>query len=151
LIASGCGGMSLESTRGMTSRRPLPHALREAGKALLAVGAVALLLLFVFSLGISVNWAEPKRDRAKLDLRSIWSELQLYRRQTGRLPSTSEGLQPLVGRRALEQLPLDPWGNHYDYALDAKGLMLRSRGPDGEVGGTEDNEDIVLRIPRSEL
>lgn len=142
--------MRLESAQGMTSRRSLPHALREASKALLAVGAAALLLFLVVSLGISVNRTEPKRDRAELDLRSIWRGLQVYRQATGQLPSSSEGLQPLVERGALERVPLDPWGNPYDYALNADGVVLRSRGPDGVVGGTEDNEDIVLLIPLGE-
>jgi general secretion pathway protein G len=134
----------------MNSRRPLRRALRETGKALLAVGVFALLLLLVCSLGISVNYGAPKRDGTKLDLRSLASALQLYRQKTGRLPSSREGLQPLVEKGVLERVPRDLWGNDYDYLVDAKGMMLRSRGADGVLGGTGDDEDIILRIPASQ-
>ncbi len=97
---------------------------------------------------------QARRAKAKIDIRNIESALALFKTDTGRFPTTSEGLQALVSNPGvkgynsdcyLDKVPVDPWGNKYVYlspGLHSKDYDLESYGKDGEDGGTEDNADI---------
>ena len=97
---------------------------------------------------------QARRVKAKIDIRNIESALALFKTDTGRFPTTSEGLEVLVtnpgikGYNAdayLDKVPLDPWGNRYIYVcpgLQSKDYDLESYGKDGEDGGADDNADI---------
>jgi len=92
--------------------------------------------------------------KAKLDIRSIESALALFKTDTGRFPTTSEGLEALVSNPGikgynddgyLDKVPSDPWGNKYIYispGVHNKDYDLESYGKDGEDGGTGDNADV---------
>ena len=121
------------------------------------------LMIVVVILGILATIIMPRilgrpeqarRMKAKVDIRNIESALALFKTDTGRFPTTSEGLEVLVsdpGIRGynsdgyLDKVPLDPWGNKYIYispGLHGKDYDLESYGKDGEDGGTGDNADI---------
>jgi len=97
---------------------------------------------------------QVRRMKAKVDIRSIESALALFKTDTGRFPTTSEGIRVLVSDPGikgynsdcyLDKVPLDPWGNKYIYispGLHKKDYDLKSYGKDGEDGGTEDDADI---------
>jgi len=97
---------------------------------------------------------QARRMKAKIDIRNIESALALFKTDTGRFPTTSEGLQALVSNPGidgyspdgyLDKMPLDPWGNSYVYispGVHNKDYDLESYGKDGEDGGTGDNADI---------
>ena len=97
---------------------------------------------------------QARRVKAKADIRSIQSTLALFKTDTHRFPTTSEGLQALVTNPGvknynsdgyLERVPTDPWGNPYAYispGLHSKDYDLESFGKDGEDGGTDDDADI---------
>ena len=97
---------------------------------------------------------QARRMKAKVDIQHIKSALALFKTDTGRFPTTSEGLEVLVTDPGIKgynsdgylyKLPLDPWGNKYVYispGLHNKDYDLQSYGKDGEQGGTEDNADI---------
>jgi general secretion pathway protein G len=77
-----------------------------------------------------------------------------YRMAMGNYPSTAEGLQALIAAPAGKEgrwtgpyltetkLPLDPWGNPYQYAFPGTHNKERpdiwSRGPDGQDGTADD-------------
>jgi general secretion pathway protein G len=121
------------------------------------------LMIVVVILGMLATIVMPKvldkpeqarRTKAKVDVRAIQSALALFKTDTGRFPTTSEGLQALVadpglrgyGKEAyLERVPVDPWGNRYVYlcpGTHSKDYDLQSFGKDGEDGGTDDNADV---------
>ncbi len=121
------------------------------------------LMIVVVILGLLATIVMPKmlsrpdqarRVKAKADIRSIQSALALFKTDTGRFPTTSEGLEALVndpgvkGYNAdgyLESMPVDPWGNRYVYmspGVHSKDYDLKSYGKDGENGGTGDDADI---------
>jgi len=61
---------------------------------------------------------QARRMKAKIDIRNIESALALFKTDTGRFPTTSQGLEALVsdpgikGYNAdayLDKLPTDPW------------------------------------------
>ena len=98
--------------------------------------------------------------RVKGDMRSIESALSLYYLDNYRYPSTDQGLTALVrnpGEAAapnwnprcyLErcQLPVDPWGNPYQYAYPGQRgeYDLYSLGRDGQPGGEGADADIGI-------
>jgi general secretion pathway protein G len=121
------------------------------------------LMIVVVILGLLATVVMPKvldkpeqarRTKAKVDIRSIQTALAMFKTDTGRFPTTSEGLQALVtnpgirgyGKEGyLERVPLDPWGNKYIYispGVHSKDYDLLSYGKDGEPGGTDNNADI---------
>jgi general secretion pathway protein G len=97
---------------------------------------------------------QARRMKARVDIRNIESTLALFKTDTGRFPTTSEGLQALVSDPGikgydsdgyLDRVPMDPWGNRYVYispGVNHKDYDLESYGKDGEDGGSGDNADI---------
>ncbi len=97
---------------------------------------------------------QARRMKAMVDIRNIESALGLFKMDTGRFPTTSEGLDVLVtdpGIRGyssdayLNKVPLDPWHNRYVYicpGIHGRDYDLKSYGRDGEEGGTGDDADI---------
>ena len=91
------------------------------------------LMIVVVILGLLATMVMPKildkpeqarRTKAKVDIRSIQSALAMFKTDTGRFPTTAEGLQALVANPGtpglqqdgyLERVPADPWGNKYIY------------------------------------
>jgi general secretion pathway protein G len=121
------------------------------------------IMVVVVILGILATMVMPKildkpeqarRTKAKVDIRSIQQALAMFKTDTGRFPTTAEGLQTLVagaGIRGynqngyLERVPTDPWGNKFTYlspGVHNSDYDLVSYGKDGEQGGTGDNADI---------
>jgi len=86
---------------------------------------------------------QARRMKAKIEIRNIQSALALFKTDTGRFPTTSEGLEALVSDPGikgynpdgyLDKVPVDPWGNRYIYIYPG----IHSR----DDGGTEDDADI---------
>lgn len=121
------------------------------------------LMIVVVILGLLATIIMPKildrpekarRVKAQADIRTIESMLALFKTDTGRFPTTAEGLQALVinpgldnysSEGYLDSYPKDPWGNPYIYlcpGLHGKHYDLESYGKDGEDGGTDYDADI---------
>jgi general secretion pathway protein G len=100
--------------------------------------------------------AESRAKTAKLQIESFSASLDLFYLDTGRYPTTSEGLGALTDRPAdvtvwngpyLKggRVPLDPWGNHYQYRSPVDRTPpyeILSFGSDGREGGTDTAADI---------
>ena len=121
------------------------------------------LMIVVVILGLLATIIMPKildrpeqarRMKAKVDIRGIESALALFKTDTGRFPTTSEGLDVLVSNQGikgynadgyLDKVPSDPWGTKYVYispGVNSRDYDLKSYGQDGESGGAEDSADI---------
>ena len=102
---------------------------------------------------------EARRMKAKIQIQSLETALQLYKLDTGNYPTTEQGLQALVEAPAtgelakswreggyLEkgQVPNDPWSNEYIYLSPGTrdDFDIVSYGADGIAGGEDKNEDI---------
>ncbi|AGC41648.1 general secretion pathway protein G [Myxococcus stipitatus DSM 14675] len=127
------------------ARRPLVPALEEASKALLVLTPFTLLLGLMALAVCPLSNLEMKAERAGIDLEHLHDALRLYQSRTGRLPTSDEGLQPLIDQGVLEKLPDEPWSNPYLYSLRGGTLELGSLGADGVLGGDGEDKDIVLR------
>lgn len=95
---------------------------------------------------------QARQSAAKGEIATIKTQIAIFETDTGRLPSTEEGLQALIDKpgdlqgwkgRYLEKRPLDPWARPYVYrtpGTDGKDFDLFSTGPDGREGGGDDVE-----------
>ena len=92
--------------------------------------------------------------RARGDIRSIETALNLYRLDNFRYPTSDQGLEALVtnpGESAapnwkayLNGVPSDPWSEPYQYSYPGRQgeFDVFSYGADGQEGGEDINADI---------
>lgn len=94
-----------------------------------------------------------KQGAAKAQIELLGHALDQFRLDTGRYPTTQEGLNSLVtnpgiknwaGSYLKKALPLDPWGHNYVYTSPgAHGdYDIISLGRDGSAGGEGEDKDI---------
>ncbi len=101
-----------------------------------------------------VGKSRIKAARAQID--ALDKALEQYRLDTGRLPTTEEGLAALnaapqgvtnwEGPYLKKDVPADPWGHPYAYAQPGthqNDFDLLSYGRDGQPGGTGEDADIT--------
>lgn len=133
------------------AKRVLGFTLLELLVVMLIIGLLAGIVgpKYFSQLGKS----EAKAARAQID--SIGKALELYRLDTGRYPSTEQGLKALIDRPGDEPrwdgpylkkgLPPDPWGRPYVYRAPGEhgDFDLYSLGKDGQPGGTDEAADIT--------
>jgi general secretion pathway protein G len=138
-------------------RKEKKQPFRRAGFTLIELMIVVVILGLLATIVMPKVLNRPeqaRRMKAKIEIRNIESALALFKTDTGRFPTTSEGLELLVSNTGikgyssegyLDKVPLDPWGNKYIYispGLHSRDYDLESYGRDGEDGGTGDNADI---------
>lgn len=132
----------------------------QTGFTLLEVMVVVVILGILAVLVVPKIISRPDEARviaAKQDIASLMQALKLYRLDNQRYPATEQGLQALVARPKgdpvasnwktggyLERLPMDPWGNPYQYlnpGLHGE-IDIQSFGADGVPGGDGNDADI---------
>ncbi|MGA0532417.1 type II secretion system major pseudopilin GspG [Hansschlegelia sp. KR7-227] len=132
---------------------------RQGGFTLVELLVVLVIMSLIMGLvGPRVlNYLSSSRERAaKLQIESFATALDLFYLDTGRYPTTSEGLQALVKAPPgqdkwsgpyIQQgaVPPDPWGAPYEYRSPGrtKAYGITSLGSDGRRGGESDAADIV--------
>ena len=84
---------------------------------------------------------QARQVKARQDIHSLGSAVNLYRLDNKRFPST---LNDLVGEY-FDILPADPWGNAYVYVFPGihGRFDISSYGADGGIGGSGFDADIV--------
>ena len=136
-----------------TTRRPA----RQAGFTLLE------LLVVLVILGLLAGYVAPRYfsqvgksevTTAQAQIGALEKALDQYRIDTGRYPSTEQGLAALNVKPADEArwggpylkkaVPSDPWGNPYQYRMPGEHseVDVFSLGRDGRPGGTDADADI---------
>ena len=134
-------------------------SLAQRGMTLIEILVVLVLIGVVMGIlgGNFIGRGEKaKADAARIEIGQIGQALDLYKLETGRYPSSSEGLQALIASPAgatnwngpywkKSSIPKDPWGNDYRYASPGqKGAYdILSLGADGKEGGEGTNKDIT--------
>lgn len=100
---------------------------------------------------------KAKGDVARAQMENLGTALDLLHLDTGRYPSTEEGLQALVVRPAgMErwngpylqgnEVPLDPWSRPYSYSRPGESgapYGLVTLGADGATGGEGEDADLT--------
>ena len=102
---------------------------------------------------------EARRAKARIQIESLETALKLYKLDSGRYPSTEQGLQALVQQPSVgvdaknwrqggylekAKVPKDPWGRDFVYISPGThgDYDLSSLGADGEPGGEGKDKDI---------
>jgi general secretion pathway protein G len=139
-----------------TMAMPLPYAPRTARRgapwwlwtlaALFVLGGFAW---FCVPFKVSGRTEAARRSAARADVQQLRVALDAFKVDTGRYPSTAEGLGALVDPppdRAgwhgpfVRRLPNDPWGRPYVYVPVTEPFppKVLSLGPDGRQGTADD-------------
>jgi general secretion pathway protein G len=125
---------------------------KSSGFTLIEVMVVVLILAILAAVVAPKLLSKPEEARiakAKTDIQSIETSLDLYRLDNFQYPSTGEGIEALLTRPAdasnnwkqyLKRLPTDPWGNAYKYTNPGThgDIDIYSLGPDR----VESDDDI---------
>src|SRR5215470_15704743 len=145
----------------MLTRRRQQSARRLAERGftlvemLVVISIIALIMALVGPRVLNFL-TESKVKAAKIQIESLTSALDLYALDTGRYPSSSEGLEILMqspGGVASWNgpylkgtvVPKDPWGRPYIYRSPGQhgAYDILSYGADGQEGGTGAAADIT--------
>lgn len=98
---------------------------------------------------------KARQKAAKAQISLLETALDTYRLDVGKFPTTDQGMKVLRERPENEakwdgpylpkEIPLDPWGNPYDYRSPGEhgDYDIVSYGADGAPGGEGEGEDIV--------
>lgn len=141
----------------MISDRTVRQHLRAAGFTLIEVVIVLVIVAGIMALvgpRVFGSLGKAKSQEARIQMRQIASQLELYKVEVGRYPSQNEGLAALVTAPAgaanwngpyikdAKQLK-DAWGNDLRYTVSGSKFELTSLGADNKEGGTGEDADIV--------
>ena len=147
-------------TQAMTISRKAPHKLLRGSAGFTLIEMLVVLVIIGLIMGLVgprvLNYLTDARAKAaKLQIEAFSSALDLYFLDTGRYPSSSEGLQALVRKPGNVdvwngpylkggQVPQDPWKNEYLYRAPGQNspFEIMSFGADGREGGNGNAADI---------
>jgi general secretion pathway protein G len=139
------------------------HKLKDdRGFTLIEIMVVVVILALLAALvgpRIMGRSDDAKIADAKVQVRNLESALKFYKLDNGAYPTTDQGLQSLVEKPTVGQIPKnyraegyleskkvpkDPWGNDYVYLSPGEqgDYDLCSLGMDGAKGGEGKNADI---------
>jgi general secretion pathway protein G len=97
---------------------------------------------------------KSKVKAAKAQIEMFSTALDSFKLDTGRYPTTEEGLKALIKNPGIKgwdgpylkkkKIPKDPWGNKYIYKCPGEHdtYDIISYGADGQIGGEGENKDI---------
>ncbi len=136
----------------------------EAGFTLIEIIIVVVIMGFLASLvgpELMGRVSQSRRTTAKNQLDSFGLALDNYKLDTGRYPTTEQGLKALIEKPSIppipsnwigsylekKEIPTDPWGNEYHYRCPGEHnpnkYDLWSLGADGKQGGSGSGADIT--------
>lgn len=122
---------------------------------LLVVMVILGLLAAIVGPNLFGKVGKGKQSAAKAQIETLATALDGFRLDTGRYPTTSEGLNALVTNPGIEgwsgpylrqgkAVPNDPWGKPYQFQSPGSHgeYDLFSLGLDGAPGGEGENKDV---------
>jgi general secretion pathway protein G len=141
-------------------QRSQRHAHASAGFTLVEMLVVLTIIGLIMGLigpRVLGYLSESKVKTAKLQIESFSSALDLFYIDTGRYPTSSEGLESLALRPSGvdvwngpyvkgARIPTDPWGHPYQYRSPVERIPpyeIMSLGSDGSEGGTGNAADVA--------
>ena len=129
------------------------------GVTLIELLVVVTIIALFATLVLPRLWKKvsgAKQTVAREQINGFITALGMYKLDTGRFPSTEQGLQALRirpqdearwdGPYLPQDVPLDPWGHAYAYKYPGdhgEEPDITTYGADGREGGDGENADIV--------
>jgi general secretion pathway protein G len=140
----------------MTIKAGDKHIRNQAGFTLVELIVVMVIIGMLAALvfpKLLPKVGKGKQSAAKAQIELLGQALDQVRLDTGRYPTTSEGLNALMVNPGIENwdgpylkkaVPNDPWGRPYIYQSPGThgDYDLSSLGADGALGGEDENKDI---------
>jgi len=133
----------------MSRRTTLSKAvLRQQGMTLIEIMVVIAILGMMATL-ITVFFVR-QQDQAKVDgtniqMHNIEQALDTYKIRFGSYPTTEEGLNILVTKEVMKELPKDMWEKEFQYVRhNSRSYSLKSFGADNLAGGDGFDKDLTL-------
>lgn len=134
---------------------------KQRGFTLIEIMVVVVILGVLAALVVPQIMSRPDQAKgaaAQSDIKAIAMALDIYKLDNHQYPSSQQGLEALVNKPSgnpparnwnpdgyLKRLPIDPWGNAYQYRVPGTrggGYDLFSFGADGKLGGEGLNAEI---------
>jgi len=131
------------------------------GFTLLEILMVLALLGVIFSIlggKIISSFTRGKVNATKIQIQKVGSDLDQYKFDCNRYPTTAQGLKALVSapgdaplcpnynpdgyNGGKKKTPVDAWGSEFVYTSDGSNYVLKSLGADAMEGGDGENEDL---------
>jgi general secretion pathway protein G len=123
---------------------------------LLVVMVILVMLAGLVAPNLMEKFGQAKSKAAKLDIEELSADLDMYKLDAGRYPTTAEGLNALIEAPPSakswsgpylkkKKIPMDPWGNPYHYTAPGQHgkFDLFSLGADNNEGGDGEDADVV--------
>ena len=139
-------------------KRIVANVKDEQGYTLLELLVVLVILTLIIGLAgpmVLRQFGKAKSDTARIEVNRLHTDLEFFRVDVGRFPTTEEGLDALIDEPesatgwAGPYLPkrsqiTDPWGRLYLYSLSENGdkATVKSLGADGAESGSGENQDV---------
>jgi general secretion pathway protein G len=131
-------GMGAPEERAQAARRRTSRALVfVTGVVLAGFGGCWLLYRTL---------EQPPQQLEPYRLHTLLNAAKLYRKDTGRFPSTAEGLAPLAPKY-VASVTEDGWGRPYQYESDGGSARIWTWGRDGIPGGSGADADLAAQFP----
>ncbi len=134
-----------------TATNKQPKTQLQKGFTLIELMVVVVILAVLAALVVPKLMDRPDEARivkAKQDISSIGSSLQLYRLDNFVYPTTDQGLEalsvkptqepvPKNWKQVLDRMPMDPWGHPYLYLMPGEhgDFDVFTYGADNQEGG----------------
>ena len=126
---------------------------------LLLVLVILSVLIVIVAPRFAGRSKQARVTAARVEVSQLEGQIDIFEIDTGRYPTTQEGLSALVeepsdvtdwhGPYIKRGLPKDPWGKEYVYKCpgqhNTEGYDLYSYGPDGQEGGGDDIDNWTER------
>ena len=122
---------------------------------IIVVVAIIAILAAYIAPKVAGRVDDARISKAKHDIRTLESSLELYKLDNFVYPSNEQGLESLVNKPSgdlknwrdggyIKKLNKDPWGNDYQYTFPGSNgeFDVFSLGADAQVGGTGEAADI---------
>lgn len=146
---------------GAPAHRRLAIRCHERGFTLIEIIVVVVVIAILATLvapNVFQHVSTAKETTARSQIEMLGTALDAFKLHVGRYPTTAEGLDALWtkspsmpaswrGPYLRKAVPLDPWGNPYQYRSPGEASRaaydLVSFGADGRSGGEGENSDVV--------
>lgn len=130
---------------------------RHSGFTLIEIIIVVIIMSLIAALVVPRLFKKVEKSKqqiAKTQIIMIENAVKMFKLDTGRYPSSDEGLKALLSKPDktnnwdgpyLEKgLPKDPWGGQYLYTYPGKNYVFEiiSLGADGKEGGEGEDKDV---------